>query len=498
MAAKGTASTNYSSRSSMEFDLQLVKNRAFVAGEWAEALSGASFAVTNPADGSKITDVPDMNAADCERAIDAAAAAFPGWSAMQAAERAGILSHWAALIRSHADDLALLMTNEQGKPLAESKAEVLGSADTIQWCAEQGRRLYGEFIEGNKPGTKIMVSRHPIGVVGAITPWNFPTGMITRKVGPALAAGCTVVLKPAEATPLCALALAYLAEQAGIPAGVLNIVTSQNAAEIGEILTSDKRVRKISFTGSTGVGKKLMAQASGNLQKVSLELGGNAPFIVFNSADLEKAASGAIASKFRNAGQTCICANRIYVQKDVLTDFMAIFSKKMKELKVGDGREKGVTIGPLINDKAIEKIEKMLEEAVSGGARILLGGKKHAFGGTFFEPTLITDVREEARLACEEIFGPVAAIYSFDSEEDAISRANNSPYGLASYIYTQDLSQAMRVSDRLESGMVGINEPLLASDLAPFGGIKESGIGREGGQYGLLEYTEVKYRLIGA
>ncbi len=486
-----------SSRGIMGPDSRLIKNRAFINGQWVEGGAKKSFSVLNPVDHAVITDVPDMDGEDVRAAIDAAEAAFEGWSGLTPVQRADILVKWAGLISQHAADLSLLMTYEQGKPLQEAQKEVIAAAGTIRWCAEEGRRVYGEFIDGEKPGTKIVIGRQPVGVCGAITPWNFPVGMITRKVGPALAAGCTVVLKPAEATPLCALALAELADEAGLPAGVLNIVTSAKASEIGQILTSDPRVRKISFTGSTAVGKKLMAQAAANIQKISLELGGNAPFIVFPSADLEKAADGAIASKFRNAGQTCICANRIYVHESIYDEFTKIFSKKIKALKVGPGWEQDVTVGPLINAEAIEKIEKMIEDALTKGAKILLGGKRHKTGDSFFEPTLIEGAPDDAPIAREEIFGPVAVLYSFDTEDEAIERANATEFGLASYIYTQDLPQAWRVSDRLAYGMVSINESLLATDLAPFGGIKTSGIGREGGRYGLLEYTDLKYRLFG-
>lgn len=492
-----SAVTRDNSRGIMGPDPRFIKNRAFIGGQWVEGHGKKSFPVLNPVDHALIAEVPDMNKEDVQAAIGAAEFAFGPWSALSPVDRADILEKWSALIAKRAPDLALLMTYEQGKPLKEAQGEVAAAAATIRWCAEEGRRLYGEFIDGQKPGTKIVISRHPVGVCGAITPWNFPVGMITRKVGPALAAGCTVVLKPAEATPLCALALADLAEEAGLPAGVLNIVTSARASEIGEILTSDPRVRKISFTGSTEVGKKLMAQAARNIQKVSLELGGNAPFIVFPSADLEKAAEGAVASKFRNAGQTCICANRIYVHKDVYAEFSKIFTKKIKSLKVGPGWEQDIAIGPLINEEAIEKIEKMIADAVNGNAKILLGGRRHAIGDSFFEPTLIEGAPDNAPIAREEIFGPVAVLYSFENEDEAIGRANNTEFGLASYIYTQDLPQAWRVSDRLAYGMVAINESLLASDLAPFGGIKTSGIGREGGRYGLLEYTDLRYRLFG-
>ncbi|MFA7456370.1 MAG: NAD-dependent succinate-semialdehyde dehydrogenase [Micavibrio sp.] len=475
----------------------LIETKAFIGGKWTDAKSGAVFAVTNPADGSKIAAVPDMDGADAALAIDAAARAFEPWSGMTPLARGDILIEWGRLIAEQADALALLMTCEQGKPLAEARGEILAAAGTLRWCAEEGRRLYGDFIEGAKKGTKILVSRHPAGVAAAITPWNFPVGMITRKVGPALAAGCTVVLKPAEATPLCALALARLAEQAGMPAGALNIVTSQKAAEIGKVFTADPRVAKISFTGSTRVGKILMAQAAANIQKISLELGGNAPCIVLPSADLEKAADGAIASKFRNAGQTCICANRIFVHKDVYQPFRKIFNHKLKGLIVGPGWEENVSIGPLINKQAIEKIEKMISSAAPSGAEIITGGNPHPLGGTFFEPTLIEGADDSAALFTEEIFGPVAVLYEFSDEDALVRRANATPYGLAAYLYSQDMAQIWRLSDALQYGMVGVNEPLLANDLAPFGGIKTSGIGKEGGKYGLLEFTNMKYRLFG-
>lgn len=475
----------------------MIKNEGFIGGEWTGGSKGALFAVFSPATGEKITDVADLGPEDTVKAIDAAEKAFESWKAVLPVERAKIMGAWADLIEQNAEDLARLMTAEQGKPLFESRAEVLGSAGTVRWCALQGRRMYGEFIEGHKPGTKIIISRHPVGVVGAVTPWNFPVSMITRKVAPALAAGCTVVLKPAEDTPLCALALANLAKEAGIPAGVFNVIPTSNAAPVGKILTEDVRVKKISFTGSTEVGKILMSQAAHHVQKVSLELGGNAPFIVLPSADLEKAVSGAIACKFRNAGQTCICANRIYVHKDVYDRFFELFMEKVKGLKVGNGLDDGVTIGPLINIEAIEKIEKMIDSAVSGGAEIHVGGKRHALGQTFFEPTVMTGVKDDMSLSCNEIFGPVAVLYSFESEEEAIERANNTPFGLAGYVYGTDSGALWRVSDGLQYGMVGMNEPLIASDLAPFGGVKESGIGSEGGEYGLLEYTDLKYRLLG-
>ena len=495
MVGKSATAITDSSSGIMEPEPKGIKTLGLVNGQWVKSRSGKTFPVLNPATSEKITDVADFGPEDTESAISAAQAAFEGWRVLSPADRGTILNQWAVLIRENADDLALLMTCEQGKPLAEAKAEILAGANTIQWCAEEGRRLYGEFIEGSKAGTKIIISREPVGVVGAITPWNFPASMITRKVGPALAAGCTVVLKPAEDTPLLALALADLAQKSGLPAGVLNIVPTSEAASVGKVLTEDVRVRKISFTGSTKVGKLLMSQAAGNLQKISLELGGNAPFIVFSSADIQKAVAGVIASKFRNAGQTCISANRIFVHKKVCSEFIDLFLSKIKTLKIGPGWEDGVTIGPLINAKAIEKIEKMIATAKSDGAKIHVGGHRHALGGTFFEPTLITGVKDDSLLACDEIFGPVAVVYEFEDEADVVKRSNDTPYGLAAYIYSEDQKQVWRVSDGLQYGMVGINESLLASDLAPFGGVKESGIGREGGRYGLLEYTNIKYRL---
>lgn len=468
----------------------------FIGGEWVGAEKGKTFDVFNPATGEKIADVADLGPKDAVRAIDAADKAFGEWSAMLPIDRAKLMNAWANLIEQNAEKLAMLMTNEQGKPLAESRAEVLGAAGTVRWCAEQGRRMYGEFIEGHKPGTKIIISRHAVGVIGAITPWNFPVSMITRKLAPAIAAGCTAILKPAEDTPLCALALAALAKEAGIPDGVLNVVPTSDAAAIGKVITEDRRVKKISFTGSTEVGKVLMAQAAHHVQRVSLELGGNAPFIVLESADIEKAVAGAIACKFRNAGQTCICANRIYVHRKIYDQFFNQFMAKIGSLKVGNGLADGTNIGPLINGEAIEKIEKMIASATKNGATIHIGGNRHALGGTFFEPTLISGVSDDMSLSCNEIFGPVAVVYPFDTEEEVITRANNTPFGLAAYIFGADSAALWRVSDGLQYGMIGLNEPLIATDLAPFGGVKESGIGSEGGEYGLLEYTNLKYRLL--
>jgi succinate-semialdehyde dehydrogenase/glutarate-semialdehyde dehydrogenase len=476
----------------------ILQDKAFVGGKWVSAKSGKTFAVLNPADSAHLADVPDMDSVDVVAAIDAASKAFGPWKSLLPIERAKILTNWSRLIEAKADELALLLTREQGKPLAEAKGEVLGGAGTIQWCAEEGRRMYGDFIDGHKPGTKILISRHPVGVVGAITPWNFPASMITRKVGPAIAAGCTVVLKPAEDTPLCALALAALAHEAGLPEGVLNVVTcsGKNAAAVGKLFSEDVRVKKVSFTGSTEVGKILMSQAAHHVQKISLELGGNAPFIVTTTADLDKAATGAVLSKFRNAGQTCICANRIYVQRTVFDEFQALFVGKIKALQVGNGASEGVTLGPLINNDAVEKVESLVADAVKGGAKTILGGKRHALGGTFYEPTLLTGIDDNLSIARDEIFGPVAVLYPYDTEEEIIQKANDTNYGLSAYLFATDMAEIFRLSDALEYGMVAVNEPMLATDLAPFGGVKESGIGREGGQYGLLEYTDIKYRLL--
>jgi succinate-semialdehyde dehydrogenase/glutarate-semialdehyde dehydrogenase len=389
------------------------------------------------------------------------------------------------------------MTAEQGKPLAESRGEVVHGAAFIEWFAEEAKRAYGDFIPSSDPRKRIIVSKEPVGVVGAITPWNFPNAMITRKVAPALAAGCTVVIKPAEDTPLSALALAELADRAGIPQGVINVVTASQGAEVGEELAANPSVRKLSFTGSTAVGKRLMALAAHTVKKLSLELGGNAPFVVFDDADLESAVEGALVSKFRNSGQTCVCANRILVQETIYDEFVDRFVTGVKKLKVGDGRAEGVAQGPLISEKALRKVKRLVDEAIESGARALVGGHPHALGGTFFEPTVLVDVRPTMACFNEEIFGPVAALYRFSTEDEAIHMANNTPYGLASYIYTRDYRRATRVSEALEYGMVGVNVPLLASELAPFGGIKESGIGREGSKYGMDEFMELKYVCVG-
>jgi len=472
-------------------DPSLLRSQAYINGQWASADQGQTFPVTNPANGEELARVANLGAAETRRAIEAANAALPAWSALTAGERSRILRQWNDLILENVADLALMMTLEQGKPLAESTGEVRYGATFVEWFAEETKRAYGDMIPGHAKDLRIMVIKQPVGVVGAITPWNFPNAMITRKIAPALAAGCTVVVKPSEETPLSALALAELAERAGIPPGVLNIVTGLNAAEIGGELTSNPLVRKISFTGSTAVGKKLMAQCAGTVKKISLELGGNAPFIVFDDADLDKAVAGAITSKYRNAGQTCVCANRIFVQSGVYDAFLEKFTQAVQQQKVGAGTEQGVAIGPLINQKALDKVQRLVASATASGARVLTGGK--AMTGTFYEATVVADVLPSMDIMQEEIFGPVAPVIRFDTDEEVIQMANDTPYGLAAYFYGQNLSRVFRVSEALEYGMVGVNTGLIATTVAPFGGMKESGIGREGSKYGLEEFMEVKY-----
>ncbi len=476
----------------------LIRSEAYINGRWTVQADGKSFAVTNPATGLVITHVPDMGRNETVAAVEAAAAAFPAWRKLLAGERARILRQWQTLIVAHADALAALMTAEQGKPLTEARAEVLSGAAAVEWAAEEAKRVYGDTIPTHKADARVIVTREPVGVVGAITPWNFPHSMITRKVAPALAAGCTIVLKPAEDTPLSALALAELAQEAGIPAGVFNVVTGslQSAPAIGEVLTTHPLVKKISFTGSTEVGKILMRQSASTVKKLSLELGGNAPLIVFNSAPLEKAVEGAVASKFRNAGQTCICANRIYVQDGIYDDFVRLFIEKVKALKIGPGDQPGVQIGPMINADGVAKVVQHIEDAKAKGAKVLHGGH-HADGSLFFPPTVLGDMTPAMRVHHEETFGPVAGLFRFSDEADVIRLANDTAYGLASYFYTSDLGQAFRVAEALEYGMVGINEPLLAAASVPFGGIKESGIGREGSKYGIEDFVNMKYMLVG-
>ncbi|PWC37945.1 succinate-semialdehyde dehydrogenase [Azospirillum sp. TSO35-2] len=478
-------------------DQGLLRTKGYVNGAWRAADSGKSFPVTNPATGAVIAEVADMGAAETREAIDAANAALPGWKAKTAKERAAILRRWYELILAAQEDLAQLMTAEQGKPLAEARGEVVYGASFIEWFAEEGKRAYGDVVPTFAANKRIVVLKEAIGVVAAITPWNFPNAMITRKCAPALAAGCTVVVKPAEDTPLSALALAELAERAGMPAGVFNIVMGSEPAAIGNELTHSPIVRKVSFTGSTEVGKLLMRQAASTVKKVSLELGGNAPFIVFDDADLDEAVKGAMASKYRNAGQTCVCANRLLVQSSVYDAFTAKLAEAVKQLKVGNGVEAGVTQGPLINADAIAKVEELMGDALEKGAKVALGGKRHALGGTFFEPTILTGITPEMRLAREEIFGPVAPLFRFETEEEAIRMANDTEFGLAAYFYSRDIGRVWRVAEQLEYGIVGINEGIISTEVAPFGGVKESGIGREGSKYGLDDFMEVKYLCVG-
>jgi succinate-semialdehyde dehydrogenase/glutarate-semialdehyde dehydrogenase len=474
---------------------KLLKEQAYIDGQWVGAK--AHMDVLNPANGERIAQVPDLGAEDVQASISAAQKALPAWAAKTAKERAVILKKWYELIVANADDLAAILTAEQGKPLAESKGEVLYGASFIEWFAEEGKRAYGETIPSPIKGARIMTIKQPVGVCAMITPWNFPSAMITRKAGPALAAGCTAIIKPAGETPLSALALAVLAEEAGIPAGVLNVVTSSSASKVGKVFCDSAVVRKLSFTGSTHVGKILMRQCADTMKKVSLELGGNAPFIVFDDADIDAAVAGAIICKFRNAGQTCVCANRIYVQEKIYDVFADKFAKAVLQLKVGAGDEKDVTVGPLINSDSVAKVLEHIEDALANGAEILSGGKSHPLGGTFFEPTVLKNVTPRMKIAREETFGPVAPLFKFKDEADVIAQANDTEYGLASYFYARDVGRIWRVAEALEYGMVAINTPILSTEVAPFGGIKESGIGREGSKYGLDEYLEIKYVLLG-
>jgi len=474
--------------------ITLLRERAYIDGQW---VGEPTAPVRNKATGEVIARVPALGAAETRQAIGAAHAALPEWSRRTAKDRSNILRRWFDLIIAHADELALLLTLEQGKPLAEAKGEIIYGAGFVEFFAEEAKRVCGETIPSPKPDARILVLKQPVGVIAAITPWNFPNAMITRKVTPALAAGCTAVVKPAEDTPLSALALAALAEQAGIPRGVLNIVTATDPAPVGAELTGNPLVRMVTFTGSTEVGKLLMRQAADTVKRVGLELGGNAPFIVFDDADLDRAVAGAMASKYRNAGQTCVCANRIFVQAGVYDAFARKLAAEVKKLKVGDGTETGVNQGPLINEQAVVKVEAHIADAVSKGARIAVGGKRHALAGTFFEPTILTDVTTDMQVAREETFGPVAPLFRFETEEDVIRLANATQYGLAAYFYARDIGRVWRVAEALEFGMVGINEGVISTELAPFGGVKESGIGREGSHHGIEEFLEVKYVMMG-
>ncbi len=470
---------------------ELLRNACLINGEWLTA-SGACIDVRNPATGELVGSVPDFGAAETRRAIDAAEAAFHPWRAKTAGERAKILRRWFELMMANQEDLARLMTLEQGKPLAEARGEIAYAASFIEWFAEEARRVYGEVIPSPLADRRLIVLKQPVVVCAAITPWNFPAAMITRKAAPALAAGCTMVVKPAEQTPLSALALAWLGQQAGIPPGVLNVVTGDPVA-VGAELTSNPKVLKLSFTGSTEVGRLLMAQCAPTIKKMSLELGGNAPFIVFDDADLDAAVAGAMLSKYRNTGQTCVCTNRFLVQEGVHDAFAQKLAAAVAGLKVGNGLEDGVTQGPLIDGAGLAKVEELLADAVAQGARILCGGKRHARGGTFFEPTVVAGATPAMRLAREEIFGPVAPIYRFKDEAEAIRMANDTEFGLAAYFFSRDIARAWRVGEALDYGMVGINSGLISNEVAPFGGVKQSGLGREGSKYGIEEYLEIKY-----
>ncbi|MDM7976827.1 succinate-semialdehyde dehydrogenase/glutarate-semialdehyde dehydrogenase [Thalassospira sp. MBR-102] len=478
-------------------DTGLWQTLGHINGKWVSAENGITFSVTDPATGAHLADVPDMGASETRLAIDAANAALPAWRTKTAKERANILRKWFDMCMAAQEDLALLMTREQGKPLAEARGEVAYGASFLEWFAEEGKRIYGDVIPSHGADKRIITVKQPIGVVAAITPWNFPMAMITRKCAPALAAGCTVVIKPAEDTPLTALALAELAKRAGFPDGVINVVTASHGADIGNELTGNPIVRKLSFTGSTQVGKLLMRQCADTVKKVSLELGGNAPFIVFDDADLDEAVAGAIASKYRNAGQTCVCANRILVQEGVYDAFAEKLAAAVASLRVGPGTEEGVTQGPLINTKAIEKVETLVNDAISCGAKAVLGGARAKPGSNFFSPTILTGVTADMRIFSEEIFGPVAPLFRFRDEADAIRMANDTPFGLAAYFYARDIGRIWRVGEALEYGIVGINEGIISTESAPFGGVKESGIGREGSKYGIDDFVEIKYMCLG-
>jgi succinate-semialdehyde dehydrogenase / glutarate-semialdehyde dehydrogenase len=479
-------------------DPSLLRSQLYIDGQWVDADSGSTMGVTNPATHEEIVAIPNAGAAETRRAIEAADRAFATWRNVVAKERSAILKKWYALIMANQEDLAALMTAEQGKPLAESRGEVAYGAAFVEWFAEEGRRIYGDTISANNPNQRIVTLKQPVGVVAAITPWNFPIAMITRKVAPALAAGCTIVLKPATETPLCALALAALGERAGIPAGVFSVVAGNRARDIGGEMTGNTIVRKLTFTGSTEIGKVLMAQCAATVKKTSMELGGNAPFIVFDDADLDAAVVGAMASKYRNAGQTCVCANRILVQESVFDAFAEKLVKAVKALKIGNGADEGVTVGPLINQAAIDKVTSIVNQATTAGARVLVGGKASAaHGGSFYEPTVLVDVDDTMEVYNEEIFGPVAPLFKFKTEADAIRIGNDTPFGLSAYFYSRDIGRIWRVAEGLDYGIVGINEGIISTEVAPFGGVKESGIGREGSKYGIDDYLEIKYLCMG-
>ncbi len=471
----------------------LLRNLGYINGKWVAAADGNTFPVLNPFDNRILAEVPDMGMAETRAAIEAANAAWGDWRSRTAGERSAVLRKWFDLQMEHAEDLAVLLTREQGKPIAEARGEIRYGASFVEWFAEEARRAYGDVIPGHGRDKRIMTLRQPVGVVAAITPWNFPNAMITRKVAPALAAGCTVVIKPAEDTPLSALALAVLAEEAGFPPGVLNVLTTRQPVVVGAELTENPLVRKLSFTGSTAVGKLLMKQCADTVKKVSLELGGNAPFIVFEDADIDLAVEGAIASKYRNAGQTCVCANRLYAQSGIYEEFCSKLSEAAARQKIGSGLDPEVSIGPLINAVAMAKVESLVADAIQKGAQVLTGGQRASEAGNFYQPTVLTGIRPDMRISREEIFGPVAPVIAFDTEAEVIQLANDTPYGLASYFYGRDYAQIWRVAEALEYGMVGINTGMISTAVAPFGGIKESGTGREGSRYGMDEYLEIKY-----
>jgi len=477
-------------------DPDLLRQRCRVGDRWIDAASGNTITVRNPATGEPVGTVPSLSAAEVRGAIEAAHAAFPAWRALLAKERAALLRRLHALMLENADDLAAIMTAEQGKPLAESRGEVAYAAAFFEWFAEEAKRVYGDTIPSFKPGTRIIVQKEPIGVFAAITPWNFPAAMITRKAGPGWAAGCTGVIRPASQTPFSALAIAALAERAGFPPGVCNVVTGP-AGELGGELTGSALVRKLSFTGSTEVGRTLLAQCAPTIKKTSMELGGNAPFLVFDDADLDEAVKGVMASKYRNTGQTCVCANRIYVQSGVYDAFAGKLKRAVEALVVGNGTEPGVTQGPLINADAVAKVEQHIADATARGARVLTGGARHALGGNFFQPTVLTEVPADALVSREETFGPLAPLFRFEREEEGVAMANDSEFGLAAYFYARDVGRIFRVAEALEAGIVGINEGIISSEVAPFGGVKQSGLGREGSKYGIEDYLETKYLLLG-
>jgi len=477
-------------------DPKLFRQQCYIDGKWSNADGGGTIPVSNPANGEVLGTVPKMGRAETRRAIEAAERALPAWQAKTAKERAAILRKWYELMMANQEDLAQLMTAEQGKPLAESRGEIAYASSFIEWFAEEGKRIYGDVIPAHGADKRIVVLKQPIGVCAAITPWNFPAAMITRKAGPALASGCTMVLKPASQTPFSALALCELAERAGVPAGVFSCVTG-GASDIGGEMTSNPTVRKLTFTGSTEIGKLLMEQCARTVKKTSMELGGNAPFIVFDDADLDAAVKGAIASKYRNAGQTCVCANRLLVQDGIYDAFAKRLAEAVSAMKIGNGAEEGTAIGPLIDMKAIEKVEQHIRDAVDKGAKIVTGGRRHALGGSFFEPTVLANVTTDMIVTREETFGPVAPLFRFKTEEEAIRMANDTEFGLASYFYSRDLGRVWRVAEALEYGIVGINEGIISTEVAPFGGVKESGLGREGSKYGIEDYLEVKYLCMG-